>query len=272
MEFEFRDVTHAFRVFTGHRGWVTRRIQLLAGSVGALETAPRSAVARAKVSADISALDDTLNKADACFQALQDLEDAEEEDITRATTAYNTMHTNATTARNRALTAIATAEANDAVAPPAPAPAPAPGPPMQAASALKPPTLLHGSSPSAVKTWTRKFKAYFSQLGADTWTPDKGHALLANNVDAELWTAIEHSQTFAENAPVLPADPATGDSLLEMLDLHFVAENPVFNRRVAWHQITQSQGQASSIVVSKIREDALLADIDSLTFDKTLVL
>ena len=74
---------------------------------------------------------------------------------------------------------------------------------------------------------------------------------------------------FSETAPVLPATPPVGTSLLEILDAHFVTENPVVNRRKARYQISQNQGQTSSLVVSKIREDALLADINNLTFDES---
>ena len=275
-DFEFRDAAHGIRICTAQRGWVTRRIQLLAGSVGALETSPRSALARSKVTTDLSSLDESIAKANDAYDAFTTFEDATDAEHTRMNNARDAMNGEATTARTRAVTAMAAAEAADAPAPgppPAPAPAPAPPPlPTQSAAALRPPTLLSGSSPASLKSWLRKFKAYFSQLGAAAWPVDSGHALLSNCIDGELWSALERSQTFNETAPVIPLNPPTGESLLELLDLHFVAENPVFNRRVAWHQITQSPGQASSLVVSKVREEALLADIDSLTFDETLVL
>ena len=57
----------------------------------------------------------------------------------------------------------------------------------------------------------------------------------------ELWAIIEPSPIFSERAPVPPLDPPAGTKFLEVLDAHFVTENPVLNRRVAWHQISQGQ-------------------------------
>ncbi len=178
-----------------------------------------------------------------------------------------------TTARNKAITALANAEAADAqpqaqVADAAPA-----GPDASRnAEALKPAKLLSGATPAAVKRWVRQFEAYYEQLGAARWSVKAGHTLLTNNLDKELKAALERSPIFSETAKVLASDPTVGTSLMEILDAHFATENPVFNRRVAWYQISQSQGQTSSHVVSKIREDALLADINNLSFDESCVL
>ncbi len=137
---------------------------------------------------------------------------------------------------------------------------------------MKPAKLLSGATPAAIKCWFCQFEAYYEQLGAANWSVKAGHALLTNNLDKELVAALERSPIFSETTPVLASDPPVGTSLMEILDAHFVTDNPVFNRPVAWYQISQSQGQTSSLVASKIREDALLADINNLSFDESCVL
>ncbi len=282
--FNYRDHTHALRATTGLRAWVTQCVGLLAGSVGALDVSPKSVLARSKVTNNIAALDKAVTKANASYQHYNNMDGPTQAQFTTAADDCAAMITAATNARNRAVSSLSTAEAADAAAaaaaataaaaaaatagnPPAGAPDPA-----RNAEALKPTKLINGATPATVKRWVRQFKAYYNQLGAARWSVDAGHALFCNNLDKELWAAIERSPIFSETAPILPATPPVGTSLLEILDAHFITENPVFNRRVAWYQISQNQGQTSSLVVSKIREDALLADINNLTFDESCVL
>ncbi len=271
--FNYRDHTNALRATTGLRAWVTQCVGLLAGSVGALDVSPKSALARSKVTNDIAALDKAVTKANASYQHYSNMDGPTQAQFTTAADDCAAMITAATNARNRAVSSLSTAEAADAAAAAAAGNPPAGGPdPARNAEALKPTKLINGATPAAVKCWVRQFKAYYDQLGAARWSVDAGHALLCNNLDKELWAAIERSPIFSETAPVLPATLPVGTSLLEILDAHFITENPVFNRRVAWYQISQNQGQTSSLVVSKIREDALLADINNLTFDESCVL
>ncbi len=194
--FNYRDHTHALRATTGLRAWVTQCVGLLAGSVGALDVSPKSALARSKVTNDIAALDKAVTKANASYQHYNNMDGPTQAQFTTAADNCAAMITAATNARNRAVSSLSTAEAADAAA-----------------------------------------------------------------ADAAATAAA----AAAAAAPV-------GTSLLEILDAHFITENLLFNRRVAWYQISQNQGQTSSLVVSKIREDALLADINNLTFDESCVL
>ena len=53
---------------TGLRAWVTQCVGFLAGSVGALNVSPKSALARTKVNNKLAALDRVVTKANASYQ------------------------------------------------------------------------------------------------------------------------------------------------------------------------------------------------------------
>ncbi len=120
VNFNYGDHAHARRGATGHRGWVTQGILNLAGSVGALEVSPRSALTRTKVNTDTSALDRAKAKANASYTFYSTMDGARTADPDAAATDQDAMNAAYTTTCNKALTVLANAEA----ARPTPSPAP----------------------------------------------------------------------------------------------------------------------------------------------------
>ena len=268
---EYENAPRALRAATTLRGWVTRRIVTLAGSVAALETTPSSTLASSKVSDDMRKLEDALEKATEAYVAYTSMCD-EDKDAKDADAVSNLMADEAALALQKAITALSIAEAANTPAAPAPPAAPVAAAPPSQAALLKPERLLSGSTPSTATRWQRQFKAYFSQMGANAWTPEAQHALFTNCVDKDVWQALERAPTFSHLAPALPTVPPAHNSLLELLEDHITAENPIFNRRIAWYTMTQASGETSSEFLGRLREQADLADIARLTFDEGLVL
>ena len=143
----------------------------------------------------------------------------------------------------------------------------------QHAANLKPDAVLaSGATPAVVQDWKAQFEAYFTHLGAETWPVKSQHALFQNAVDRGMWKALKRSLTFSDTAPVMSATPPVGNSIMELLDAHVQAENPIFNRRVDWYRMEQGQHETSTAFLGRLKEEASLAEIEGLTYDDTLVL
>ncbi len=138
--FNYRDQADALGSATGHRS-------NLAGSVGALEVSPRSAMTRTKVNNDTSALDKAVAKANTLYQLYATMDGPAAGDLATSANDCTNMYTAATTARNKAITALATAKVTDAQPQNAHAAAVHAGPDSaRNAEALKQAKLLTGAS------------------------------------------------------------------------------------------------------------------------------
>ena len=274
------DVDRILRSATGARGWVTKRINLLAGKVAALEVNLNSSHANGEVANNVQKLEEALEKATETYVEFGVLsEDAGAR--AQADTACSNMTDAATAAINRAMTVLASSDA--AINPPQPQPAAGgggagpnvgQGPSIgQHAASLKPNSLLpDGASPAVVLDWKEQFGAFFDHIGAATWPVRSQHALFLNAVDGRVWKAIKRAPTFTNTLPVMPAAAPAGNSVMELLDAHIQAENPIFNRRVNWYQIEQGQHEGAAAFLGRLKDEAALADIESLQYDDNLVL
>ena len=273
------DLAKLLRSATNKRGWVTKRINRLAGSVAALEVTPASSRANAQVAKDVQLLEDAVEAAVQAY-TLYGVEADDNADRLQADTACSAMSDNATAAIHKGLTALAD---SDAAMNPPPAPAaqgqhnaPAAAATVnlgQHAANLKPDAVLaSGATPAVVQDWKAQFEAYFTHLGAEVWPVRSQHALFQNAVDRGMWKALKRSLTFSDTAPVMSATPPVGNSIMELLDAHVQAENPIFNRRVDWYRMEQGQHETSAAFLGRLKEEAALAEIEGLTYDDTLVL
>ena len=100
------DLAKLLRSATNQRGWVTKRINRLAGSVAALEVTPTSSRANAQVAKDVQLLEDAVEAAVQAY-ALYGVEADDNADRLQADTACSAMSDNATAAIHKSMPANA---------------------------------------------------------------------------------------------------------------------------------------------------------------------
>jgi hypothetical protein len=146
----------------------------------------------------------------------------------------------------------------------APQPARPPAPRMM--DSLKPERLCLTASPIDVTSWKKEFGTYFRRSGVDAWSDlEDQHNVLMACVTKELATRIRSDPLYRPNRSVLRADPATNDSLLEIIDGIFLAEIPIFNRRLEFWSMKQTEGETVDQFVDLLEHRAREADIASMS-------
>ena len=177
-----------------------------------------------------------------------------------------------------AATAIAVIDAalRPRTPPPPPAlPAAAPPPPIRTMmDSLKPPTLCPDSTPYDLKQWKRKFGTYFRRSGCDLWAEHEDkHNAFFGCIEPALETRILRHEGYNAVRSVLPSDPPTNDSLIEILDAIFLANTPLFTRRLEFWEMKQDTGRGETVeaFVELLEARAELGDIHLMTFDEHMM-
>ena len=113
---------------------------------------------------------------------------------------------------------------------------------------LKPPTLAMEATPIEVRQWKKKFGTYYRRSGVPAWPDvDDKHNVFFGCMEVSVADKIMRHDLFTEALDVLPADPPTRDSLVELLDDVFLREVPLFNRRLEFWQMKQSPSTGESV-------------------------
>jgi transposase InsO family protein len=260
------------------RGWVTRQRAAIARLVDGVKDHPsRNAV---------KSLEERLEKLKQSsrkgIEAYGRAMEMEEEDDARTVISdrLTEMEEAADEAELMALAAIGSVE--QALAPAAPAmaalagmPAPGAGPPQPSTrmmDSLKPEMLSLEATPIDVTAWKERFGTYFRRSRVDTWT-DVGdqHNVLFGCVTNDLATRIRSSSVYRPTRGVLCANPATGDSLMEIIDTVFLAEVPLFNRRLEFWSMKQESGQTVDQFVDLLEHRGREAEIAAMARDDMII-
>jgi hypothetical protein len=138
---------------------------------------------------------------------------------------------------------------------------------------LKPSPLLNlATTPVQMSLYKTKFLTYFRRSEVDTW-PEMvdQHQVFFGTVDAEVAGRVMRDLSYNEARPVLKQNPATGDSLEELLDKLFLEEYPTFGRRLEFFHMRQQEGESVGAFTQLLEDRAKEADIESMHYDDHII-
>jgi len=137
---------------------------------------------------------------------------------------------------------------------------------------LKPCLLVCDASPVDVSQWKKEFATYYRRSGVNAWT-DLGdqHNVLLGCLDRDLSAKVVHHIDYSPARPVLPRQPPTGDSLIEILDKVFLVEVPIFSRRLEFWSMAQTDNETLDHFTTTLYDRAREADIASMTLNDIIV-
>ncbi len=152
--------------------------------------------------------------------------------------------------------------------------APAAAPSRTMMDSLKPSTLCLDSTLYDLKQWKKKFGTYFRTSGCDLWAEhgDK-HNTFFGCIESYLETRILRHESYNAVRSILPSDPPTNDSLIETLDAIFLANTPLFTRRLEFWEMKQDTGRGETVeaFVELLEARAKLGDIHLMKFDEHMM-
>ena len=136
---------------------------------------------------------------------------------------------------------------------------------------LKPPMLTLAAPPEEVTLWKKKFKTYFRRSQVSDWTEmEDQHNVFFCAVDTEVGSRVTRHARYGLARPVLQQQPATGDSLEEILDLIFLDEWPLFGRQLQFFNMKQEDGQTADEFVSLLEDRAREGNVATMRFEEIL--
>ncbi len=140
--------------------------------------------------------------------------------------------------------------------------APAHVPVPKVIEALKPAKLSKDATPAEFRVWREQFKAFFEASNLDVATPSQQLAYVKILVDDHLVGKINAAKN----------DRTNGVACLDILCNIFKAKYPVIVKRVAYFNVKQENGEPFSETVTRMKNQAIDADIDRLDIDGVKVL
>ena len=134
--------------------------------------------------------------------------------------------------------------------------------------ALKPKVLGRDATPVEVTAWIERFIAYHRSSRLDKTTLLEQQAYFKAFLDAFLNSRLRGK--IQNNTPVL--DDPTDESCLDMLRSEFLIRHPLFNRRLAFYEAKQEQGQDFTDFAEKLQRHGDEADLRNIPIDDTYVM
>jgi hypothetical protein len=134
-------------------------------------------------------------------------------------------------------------------------------------SSLCPDTLLHDSSMSTLRHWTRQFIAYHSASKMATLAVKDQQAFLFKCLDSELAGRLSRDVT-ATTAVVT----GVGDTCLDYIRGYFQERHPLLIRRKQFFSLRQKEGQDEIEFREELRSLAEEADIENIKYEDCVCL
>jgi len=130
--------------------------------------------------------------------------------------------------------------------------------------ALKPPQLSLDTTPTELRSWISKWRAFYTTSHLDRQSLDVQQQYFLNFLDADLHLRL--------SAILDPAMPIFGDagSCISHLREEFSRKYPLFTRRLEFFQFKQVTGQSFTDFKLKLQQKGLEADLSSLSVDELL--
>ena len=131
-------------------------------------------------------------------------------------------------------------------------------------SELRPKELTYDATPSAVRDWKVKFRAYHDASNMRALPI----AFMVNTVASEISKRITRLAT--ENTPIFPVEGQ--ESCFDYIDAFFREKIPLIHRRKAFFTYVQQEGQDATQLREELRNLADLGDIAGLDLPGALML
>eukprot|EP00095_Tigriopus_kingsejongensis_P003476 maker-scaffold264_size232020-snap-gene-0.9 protein:Tk03476 transcript:maker-scaffold264_size232020-snap-gene-0.9-mRNA-1 annotation:"iduronate 2-sulfatase" len=128
--------------------------------------------------------------------------------------------------------------------------------------ALRPTTLTREFTPTEFRSWTARFKAYFSSSGLDKCSIPEQHAYLNMCLDTDLEAKIHLRM---DNAT--PVFGETKECCFSFLQEEFLLAYPISSRRHNFFSAKQSHGQTFMDFSTQLRKMGEEADLASLSVE-----
>jgi hypothetical protein len=130
--------------------------------------------------------------------------------------------------------------------------------------ALKPEKLTRDSTPAELRSWIRKFRAFYSMSGLHEASIPDQQAFLFQCIDIDLETTLR--QNINENTEIFG-----DDSCIEKIEDKFKLTYPLFTRRLDYFRYEQSKGQSFSDFYAHLRQLGDEAELPGLNVDDMYV-
>ena len=135
-------------------------------------------------------------------------------------------------------------------------------------SELRPKELAYDATPSAVRDWKVKFRAYHDASNMRALPLSTQRAFMINTVATEISKRITRLTT--ETTPIFPTDRQ--ESCFDYIDAFFREKIPLIHRRKAFFTYVQQEGQDATQLREELRNLADLGDIAGLDLPGALML
>ena len=120
-----------------------------------------------------------------------------------------------------------------------------------------------------LKQWQRKFGTYFHRSGCSLWAEHEDkHNTFFECIESSLETRILRHESYNAVRSILPSDPTANDSLVEILDAIFLANTPLFTRRLEFWEMKQDtrRGETVDAFIKLLEARTKLGNICLMTF------
>ena len=129
-------------------------------------------------------------------------------------------------------------------------------------------------TPYDLKQWKRKLGTYFRRSGCDLWDEHEDkHNTFFGCIEPALETSILRHEGYNAVRSVLPSDPPTNDSLIEILDAIFLVNTLLFTHRLEFWEMKQDTGRGETVeaFVELLEARAEEGDFHLVTFNEHMI-
>ena len=131
-------------------------------------------------------------------------------------------------------------------------------------SALKPDKLTRENSPVELRSWIRKFRAFYSMSKLEKASVPNQQAFLFQCIDLELETHLR--QEIDDRTPIFGQD-----GCMDIIERRFMLSYPLFSRRLAFFRYEQAKGQSFADFYANLRRQGDEANLHNLDVDAQYV-